>query len=72
MKTYVKIIILIVTLGVGFGIGWFCREQIFKGQLVSAIGGEYAAEKLGGESLIKPGMTSIDIVNKIGNELLKI
>lgn len=71
MKTYVKIIILIATLGIGFGIGWFCRETAFEGQLSSIIGHEYKAE-YGGESFINPGMTPSEIVKKVGNELMKL
>lgn len=72
MKTYVKIIILIVTLGVGFGIGWFCREQIFRANFTDAVGHEYIAEKLGGESMYKPGMKPVDFVQKVGSELMKL
>lgn len=72
MKTYVKIIILIATLGVGFGIGWFCREMVFKDNLTMAVGHEYRVERFGGDSLVKPGMSPRDLVNKIGSKLLDL
>lgn len=72
MKTYVKIIILIVTLGVGFGIGWFCREQIFDINIQQLVGREYKAEHLGGESMYKPGMKPIDFVKKVADELMEL
>lgn len=44
MKTYVKIIILIATLGVGFGIGWFCRYQMFDASFTQVYMHEVVAE----------------------------
>lgn len=73
MKTYVKIIILIATLGVGFGIGWFCRYQMFDASFQQLVGHEYKAENFKGvDSRWKQGMSPLEFLQTIRADLFKI
>lgn len=73
MKTYVKIIILIATLGIGFGIGWFCRYQMFDASVQQLVGHEYMAEHYKDvESRWKQGMSPLEFLQTIRADLFKI